>query len=86
MYYVLLSRSLSQVRCADGKLLGATRSDHGHIVIQLFPLAGDGQPIQPGALAEVSTTPTPGRVTVESSTGVKFQDESEYAPMCPSDI
>eukprot|EP00310_Coccolithus_braarudii_P020951 CAMPEP_0183341526 /NCGR_PEP_ID=MMETSP0164_2-20130417/7792_1 /TAXON_ID=221442 /ORGANISM="Coccolithus pelagicus ssp braarudi, Strain PLY182g" /LENGTH=174 /DNA_ID=CAMNT_0025511883 /DNA_START=278 /DNA_END=798 /DNA_ORIENTATION=- len=74
-----LEREAAEVRCtAEGKLRGATLSDHGHVVIQLFPLAGDGKP----AVALQAVTPTPGRMTVDPTSGLHYQDEGEYAPMC----
>jgi len=47
------------VRCKDGKLVGATRSQHGYIVIQLFPLAEN---YEPNALAQGAVPPKPGRL------------------------
>ena len=70
-----LERDAPEVRCQDGELIGATLSDHGHIVIQIFPLSRDTEP------AAIST-PTPGRIALDSGTGVKYQDESEFSKMC----
>jgi len=81
-----LEREAPEVRCsAAGELLGATRSDHGHVVIQLFPLVGDGAPRPAGAIAAAAV---PGRISElvagESGSGVavKYQAEAEFAPSC----
>jgi hypothetical protein len=73
-----LEREAAEVRCHEGKLAGATWSDHGHPVIQLFPLSGDGA-VPPLAAAE---PPTPGRMRSEPGTSLNFQDEFEYSAMC----
>ena len=75
-----LEREAAEVRCSpSGELVGATLSEHGYVVIQLFPLAGDGTPPTAGAAA---APPTPGRMSTDASTGKAFQDEHEYAGMC----
>jgi len=71
-----LAREAAEVRCRDGELIGATKSDHGFIVIQLFPLSEAGP--DSAALAEA---PQPGRIQQEAS-GLKFQDEFEYSAHC----
>lgn len=71
-----LTREAPEVRCKDGKLDGATFSDHGHVILTVFPLA-DGNDDAVGALVQ----PKPGRVRTSSS-GFTFQDEYEFSQMC----
>uniref|UniRef100_A0A7S4B7W2 Uncharacterized protein n=1 Tax=Chrysotila carterae TaxID=13221 RepID=A0A7S4B7W2_CHRCT len=73
-----LERDAPEVRCKDGKLVGATRSQHGYIVIQLFPLAEN---YEPNALAQGAVPPKPGRLFM-NAIGQRYQDEGEYAIMC----
>ena len=88
-----LAREAPEVRCGpDGTLLGATMSDHGYVVIQLFPLVGgDGTPLAlPGSVPTTAValalpeneTPTPGRIRRDERSGLNYQDEGEFAPMC----
>jgi hypothetical protein len=69
-----LASVAAEVHCKGGELVNAPLSDHGHVIINLFfdavPETGVSSP----------GPPTPGRV--REAGGVKFQDESEYAPMC----
>jgi len=75
-----LSMVAPEVRCQDGELLGAPLSDNGHIIIAMFFDAPEGSqdallmPVAGGRQAE------PGRVSEIS--GVRYQDELEFAPMC----
>ena len=79
-----------EVRCADGKLAGATYSDRGNVIIQAFPLLGSADhAIRPESsyrgLSEAalgSVTPTPGRISVDASSGVRYQNEHEFGPLC----
>lgn len=80
-----LEREAAEVRCnAAGELIGATLSDNGHVVIQLFPLAeGDGvgdKLALPGA--EPGVVSQPGRIRQDAASGLRFQDEFEYAAQC----
>ena len=71
-----LEREAAEVRCnAAGELIGATLSDNGHVVIQLFPLAeGDGvgdKLALPGA--EPGVVSQPGRIRQDAASGLRFQ-------------
>lgn len=75
-----LRREAPEVRCsADGELIGAVMSDHGHVIISMFfdlP--------QENALSDSRGTPTrlpqPGRVSTVG--GFVVQDEYEWGPTC----
>ncbi len=66
-----------EVRCsADGVLEGATLSDHGHVVIQIFPLIGDGHASDsPDPLRSLpdGESPTPGRMRRDPVSGLHYQ-------------
>jgi len=76
-----LARDAAEVRCdADGKLIGASLSDHGYPIVQVFydaeEVGGDtARSVVPGGV------PTPGRTGVSNS-GLRYQDEYEYSEMC----
>jgi len=89
-----LEREAAEVRCdADGRLIGASLSDHGFPIISMFfgaapataeqasraAVAADGSAAS--AVAAAPIAPEPGRVS-RSEDGVSFQDEGEYGPMC----
>lgn len=86
-----LEREAPEVRCHDGELVGATLSDHGHIVIQLFPLAegerglaaaeGNSERAQ-ALITQQHQQPQPGRIHTEDVSGLRFQDEFEYVEEC----
>lgn len=78
-----LAREAAEVRCStDGKLVGATLSDHGYTVISIF---FDAQEVTGSSGAVVPShptgNPTPGRMS-KGPSGLPFQDEYEYGPMC----
>lgn len=79
-----IAASAQEVRCAGGVLEGATMSDHGYVIINMFFDAVDAvaedSGIVPGAQDAISD-PTPGRVT-KGGGGALFQDEREFAPLC----
>merc|ERR1712185_243092 len=77
--HTTIAQDAREVRCKDGELLGATLSDHGYIIINMFfetgiEVEGDAN------LVPVHKDQQPGRIT--DVAGVKFQDEHEYADMC----
>jgi hypothetical protein len=75
--YTTLERDAPELRCgADGKLVGATYSDHGHVIIGgvFSPQAHDeSRGTSPAGLGQ------PGRVSVDATSGLTFQGEHEYA-------
>lgn len=86
-----IAQEAAEVRCgADGELLGATLSDHGHIIISMFFEPTEGAHAQGSSsaltayetrqLATTGNTPTPGRIS--QSSGVSFQDEFEFSLLC----
>ena len=68
-----LRRDAPEVRCADGRLIGATRTDHGFIAISMFFDA-------PSEEEEDRGVWQPGRVVQRG--GHVFQDDVEYSDMC----
>lgn len=90
-----LKQSAPEVRCgSDGTLLGATLSDHGFPIINMFfdavtdtqPSRTDGPSAlatqyEEGSLLAPLPDPTPGRIS-KSKDGVSFSDEREWEPMC----
>lgn len=93
-----LAREAAEVRCdAEGRLIGATLSDHGYPIIAMFfdadvyadadaGVRADGShtapPTSSAAIAwATQATPQPGRQSTSPS-GVHFQDEYEFGPMC----
>mmetsp|Transcript_3161 Transcript_3161/g.7772 ORF Transcript_3161/g.7772 Transcript_3161/m.7772 type:complete len:302 (-) Transcript_3161:191-1096(-) len=78
--YTTLERDAPELRCgADGKLVGATYSDHGHVIIGgvFSPQAHDeSRGTSPAGLGQ------PGRVSVDATSGLTFQGEHEYAGEC----
>lgn len=86
-----LAETAAEVRCtSDGKLEGATLSDHGYIIIGMFfdsqEALADGQfGIVAGATDDL-VDPTPGRMSMAVSaerTGYRgYQDEREYKSQC----
>lgn len=81
-------RDAPELRCgADGKLIGATYSDHGHVVIGgVFSPQPDDD--TRGTSRAVSRAEAgggggqPGRVAVEPVSGMTYQSEHEYAGEC----
>ena len=68
-----LSATAPEVQCGpDGKLVGATYSDNGAIIIGLL---GEAPPLGPAP-----DTPTQGRVTTVG--GLSFHDSREFDSMC----
>ncbi len=71
-----LAATAPEVQCGrDGKLKGATYSDHGGVIIGLLRTA-------PTPSAAAPAEPTPGRVTTVGA--VHFQDSREYTGYCAS--
>ena len=68
-----LRRDAPEVRCADGRLIGATRTDHGFIAISMFFDAPIDEEEDRGVWQ-------PGRVVQRG--GHVFQDDVEYSDMC----
>ena len=68
-----LRRDAPEVRCADGRLIGATHTDHGFIAISMFFDA-------PSEEEEDRGVWQPGRI--QQSGGHVFQDDVEYSDMC----
>ena len=87
-----LARDAAEVRCnEDGSLEGATLSDHGYPIINMFfdaEVIGDNDAVENGSasatvvVARQNGPPQPGRMTTVG--GVSFQSEYEYANMCTS--
>lgn len=68
-----LAAQAPELQCVDGRLRGATLSDHGAIIIGMLGPA-------PALTTPAPTDPTPGRVvTVGAST---FQDAREFSSFC----
>jgi len=87
-----LAREAAEVRCdAEGRLIGATLSDHGYPIISMFfdaeVLTGGWTAVDSaganaaGAHVSAGGAPQPGRVS-RTPGGVAYQDEFEYGPMC----
>ena len=82
-----IADSAREVRCQPGGVLeGATLSDHGYVIINMFFDAADAstQPdgVAPGATLPIAD-PTPGRMsTASSAEAAMFQDEREFQPRC----
>jgi len=73
-----LKREAAEVRCsAEGELIGATMSDHGHPIYNMFFNAKE---VDLTAMATLEGQ-QPGRVSHDGD-GVAFQDENEYKDMC----
>lgn len=77
-----LAQSAAEVRCDNGVLLNAPLSDHGYIIISMFfdfpdQSADSGWLTAPQPVVQAAK---PGRIS--SFSGVKYQDEHEYGPMC----
>ena len=68
-----LRRDAPEVRCENGRLIGATRTDHGFIAISMFFDA-------PSEEEEDRGVWQPGRVVQRG--GHVFQDDVEYSDMC----
>ena len=68
-----LRRDAPEVRCENGRLIGATRTDHGFIAISMFFDA-------PSEEEEDRGVWQPGRI--QQSGGHVFQDDVEYSDMC----
>ena len=68
-----LRRDAPEVRCENGRLIGATRTDHGFVAISMFFDA-------PSEEEEDRGVWQPGRIT--QSGGHVFQDDIEYSDMC----
>lgn len=76
-----LLQDAPEVRCVNGKLAGATFTDHGLVAIGgFFPAdSDDGNDL---SVVQVSTTRgQPGRIATTSA-GIAYQDEREYSEMC----
>jgi hypothetical protein len=78
-----IRQSAPEVRCGDNHtLIGATLSDHGYPIIAMFFDAEQLEDeVADGAVSNGNAAPTPGRISVSPS-GVKYQDETEWGPMC----
>ena len=85
-----IADSAREVRCLeDGTLEGATLSDHGYVIINMFFDSQDadqeGDGVAPGAMEDIDH-PTPGRMSsvanVDKSGRREFQDEREYKLQC----
>ncbi|OEU21137.1 hypothetical protein FRACYDRAFT_234764 [Fragilariopsis cylindrus CCMP1102] len=85
-----IADSAREVRCLeDGALEGATLSDHGYVIINMFFDSQDadqeGDGVAPGAMEDIDH-PTPGRMSsvanVDKSGRREFQDEREYKLQC----
>ena len=72
-----LRRDAPEVRCADGRLIGATRTDHGFVAISMFFDAPSEEEADRGVWQ-------PGRIT--RSGGHVFQDDVEYSDMCTEGV
>ena len=68
-----LRRDAPEVRCENGRLIGATRTHHGFVAISMFFDA-------PSEKEEDRGVWQPGRIT--QSGGHVFQDDVEYSDMC----
>ena len=68
-----LRRDAPEVRCENGQLIGATRTDHGFVAISMFFDA-------PSEEEEDRGVWQPGRVVQRD--GHVFQDDVEYSDMC----
>ena len=68
-----LRRDAPEVRCENGRLIGATRTDHGFVAISMFFDA-------PSEEEEDRGVWQPGRVVQRG--GHVFQDDVEYSDMC----
>ena len=68
-----LRRDAPEVRCENGRLIGATRTDHGFVAISMFFDAPIDEEVDRGVWQ-------PGRIT--RSGGHVFQDDVEYSDMC----
>ena len=68
-----LRRDAPEVRCENGQLIGATRTDHGFVAISMFFDAPSEEEADGGVWQ-------PGRIT--RSGGHVFQDDVEYSDMC----
>ena len=68
-----LRRDAPEVRCENGQLIGATRTDHGFVAISMFFDAPTDEEADRGVWQ-------PGRIT--RSGGHVFQDDVEYSDMC----
>uniref|UniRef100_A0A7S4PC41 Uncharacterized protein n=2 Tax=Guillardia theta TaxID=55529 RepID=A0A7S4PC41_GUITH len=90
-----LSFEAREVRCQDGKLIGATLSDHGYPIISMFFNLSEQNPTGMGQEHNASGThalartvqsqsrtdvPQPGRILQVS--GVHVQDEYEWKDYC----
>ena len=87
-----LAREAAEVRCdPNGRLIGATLSDHGYPIIGMFfdaevhadgwsGVAADGSRAA-AVVPSGSGAPQPGRIS-KSPSGISFHDEYEYGPMC----
>ena len=75
-----LARDAPNVQCDEnGKLRGAPRSDHGHVIIgPHFETQRIGVPTLPPPQDQQQ----PGKIAVDGASGVSYQDEHEYAAMC----
>ena len=67
-------RDRQKQREADGRLIGATRTDHGFVAISMFFDAPTDEEADRGVWQ-------PGRIT-RSTDGHVFQDDVEYSDMC----
>ena len=78
-----VAQEAREVRCEAGVLEGATLSDHGYPIINMFFDAEGNDPetdIAPGADTPLPD-PTPGRTSTGGG-GVLFQDEREFSERC----
>jgi len=90
-----IADSAREIRCVeDGTLEGATLSDHGYVIINMFfdsqEFDADQTVVDGGAMDDDfdhTYTPTPGRMSsvadnVDKSGRREFQDEREYILQC----
>lgn len=88
-----IARDAAEVRCGDdGHLIGATLSDHGLPIINMFfdlPGMSPGNDEEAATAVPVASTmqegpPQPGRLSTTTVGGVLFNDEFEFRDMCSS--
>jgi len=79
-----LTRDAPELRCGDdGRLIGASYSDHGHVVIGgVFEAVPDDEHRGTSRAVLSGKGGQPGRVTMDGVSGLNFQSETEYAGEC----
>merc|ERR1712238_7042 len=88
-YATTLSETAKEVRCSeDGRLLGATYSDHGYIILGMMLQDDDddddddSNSNNTNELLVFDGTPTPGRITKNTKSNLQYHDQREYGPQC----